>query len=67
MLEKSSRSEAFALAKQHGTYFTMDIYNDRMYILSEGAKNGVFPESLQKEKAIGRKQRETFKAAVKAR
>jgi imidazolonepropionase-like amidohydrolase len=57
--------EAFALARQHGTYFTMDIYDDD-YILSDGAKNGMFPESLEKEKAIGRKQRETFKAAVKA-
>jgi imidazolonepropionase-like amidohydrolase len=57
--------EAFALAKQHGTYFTMDIYNDD-YILAEGAKNGMFRESLDKERMIGRKQRETFKAAVKA-
>ncbi len=59
-------AEAFALAKQHGTYFAMDIYNDD-YILSEGAKNGVFEESLAEgEGMIGRKQRETFKAAVKA-
>jgi imidazolonepropionase-like amidohydrolase len=57
--------EAFALAKQHGTYFGMDIYNDD-YILAEGAKNGLFEESLAKERAIGRKQRETFKAATKA-
>jgi imidazolonepropionase-like amidohydrolase len=40
----------------------MDIYNDD-YILAEGAKNGVFAESLAKEKAIGRQQRETFRAA----
>jgi len=39
--------EGFALAKQHGTYFAMDIYNDD-YILAEGEKNGVFPESLEK-------------------
>lgn len=57
--------EAFALAKQHGTYFSMDIYNDD-YILAEGAKNGVFPESLEKERQIGRKQRETFRAAARA-
>lgn len=54
--------EAFALAKQHGTYFSMDIYNDD-YILAEGAKNGVFAESLAKERQIGRQQRESFKAA----
>jgi imidazolonepropionase-like amidohydrolase len=57
--------EAFTLAKQHGTYFDMDIYNDD-YILSDGAKNGIFEESLAKERMIGRKQRETFKAATKA-
>ena len=57
--------EAFTLAKQHGTYFDMDIYNDD-YILAEGAKNGIFEESLAKERVIGRKQRETFKAATKA-
>lgn len=58
-------AEAFALAKSHGTYFSMDIYNDD-YILSEGERNGVFKESLEKERAIGRLQRESFKAAFKA-
>ncbi len=58
-------AEAFALAKSHGTYFSMDIYNDD-YIVAEGEKNGLFKESLDKERAIGRQQRETFRAAVKA-
>jgi imidazolonepropionase-like amidohydrolase len=57
--------EAFALAKQHGTWFSMDIYDDD-YILQEGAKNGVYKESLEKERLIGLKQRQTFQAAVKA-
>jgi imidazolonepropionase-like amidohydrolase len=57
--------EAFALAKQHGTYFSMDIYDDD-YILAEGERNGVFKESLEKERAIGLKQRHTFRAAVNA-
>jgi imidazolonepropionase-like amidohydrolase len=57
--------EAFQLARQHGTWFSMDIYNDD-YILAEGEKNGVFKESLDKERAIGRRQRETFRAALKA-
>ncbi len=57
--------EAIALAKQHGTYFDMDIYDDD-YILAEGAKNGMFKESLDKERMIGRKQREAFRAAQKA-
>ncbi|HEX7199051.1 MAG TPA: amidohydrolase family protein, partial [Dongiaceae bacterium] len=51
-----------ALARKHGAWFDRDIYNDD-YILAEGEKNGVFAESLAKEKMIGRKQRETFKAA----
>jgi imidazolonepropionase-like amidohydrolase len=58
-------AEAFTLAKARGTWFSMDIYDDD-YILAEGARNGVFPESLEKEKVIGRRQRETFRAAVKA-
>jgi len=57
--------EAFALAKQHGTWFDMDIYDDD-YILAEGKKNGVFQESLDKERKIGLQQRETFRAALKA-
>jgi imidazolonepropionase-like amidohydrolase len=57
--------EAFMLAKQHGTWFSMDIYNDD-YTLAEGEKNGVFKESLDKERAIGLKQRQTFQAALKS-
>jgi imidazolonepropionase-like amidohydrolase len=57
--------EAFTLAKEHGTWFSMDIYDDD-YILAEGEKNGVFKESLEKERSIGLKQRQTFQAAVKA-
>ena len=55
-------SASFQLAKKRGAWFDMDIYNDD-YILAEGEKNGVYPESLAKEKMIGRKQRETFRAA----
>ena len=55
-------AESFKLAKAKGAWFDMDIYND-YYILAEGEKNGVFAESLAKERLIGRKQRETFRAA----
>ncbi len=58
-------AESFQLAKQKGAWFSMDIYDDD-YILSEGEKNGLFAESLAKERAIGRKQRETFRDAYKA-
>jgi imidazolonepropionase-like amidohydrolase len=54
-----------SLAKTKGAVFDMDIYNDD-FILSEGAKMGILQESLDKEKAIGRAQRETFRRAVQA-
>lgn len=57
--------EGIRLAKEHGTYLVFDIYNDD-YILGEGAKHGMLPESIEKEKAIGRLQRETFRKAFQA-
>ena len=42
--------EGIELAKQHHTYLVFDIYNDD-YILKEGAKAGMLPESIEKEKA----------------
>lgn len=57
--------ETIKLAVQHKTWFDMDIYNDD-YILATGTANGTEPQSLEKEKMIGRLQRETFRRAVKA-
>ncbi|MBI1773323.1 MAG: amidohydrolase family protein, partial [Burkholderiales bacterium] len=56
-------NEGIKLAKQHGTWLVMDIYNDD-YILGEGEKAGFLPESLAKEKEIGQKQRDNFRAAL---
>jgi imidazolonepropionase-like amidohydrolase len=53
------------LARQRGTWFDMDIYNDD-YILATGTANGTEQESLDKERMIGLKQRQTFQRAVKA-
>ncbi len=53
------------LAAQKKTWFDMDIYNDD-YILATGTANGTEQESLDKEKMIGRLQRETFQKAVRA-
>jgi imidazolonepropionase-like amidohydrolase len=53
------------LAVQHHTWFSMDVYNDD-YILATGTANGTEQESLDKEKAIGLKQRQTFQRAVRA-
>ncbi len=63
-IEHASLADAtsFQLAKEHGAWFSMDVYDDD-YILAEGTSNGVFAESLAKEKAIGLKQRQTFRAA----
>ena len=57
--------EGITLAKQHGTYLVFDIYNDD-YILSMGDKVGMLPESIEKEKTIGRLQRENFRKAFHA-
>jgi imidazolonepropionase-like amidohydrolase len=54
--------EGINLAKSHGTALVFDIYNDD-YILQEGAKNGMLPESIEKEKQVGRIQRENFRRA----
>ncbi len=57
--------ETIRLAAQRGTWFDMDIYNDD-YILATGTSNGTEQESLDKEKMIGLKQRQTFQRAVRA-
>jgi imidazolonepropionase-like amidohydrolase len=57
--------EGIALAKQHHTYLVFDIYNDT-YILQEGAKVGMLPESIEKEKTIGQLQRSNFRKAYLA-
>ncbi len=58
-------AEGIQLAKQHGTYLVFDIYNDT-YILNEGPKVGMLPESIEKEKAIGKLQRANFRKAYLA-
>lgn len=54
--------EGIKLAREKGTYLSMDIYDDD-YILQEGAKAGMLPESLRKEKEIGQLQRDNFRKA----
>ncbi len=57
--------EGIALAKQHGTYFVMDIYNDD-YILGRAVDFGLEPENVEKERAVGKTQRDNFQKAFKA-
>jgi imidazolonepropionase-like amidohydrolase len=57
--------EGIALAKQRGTFLVFDIYNDD-FILQQGAQVGMLPESIEKERQIGRLQRENFRRAFQA-
>jgi imidazolonepropionase-like amidohydrolase len=57
--------EGIALMKQHGTFLVADIYNDD-YILAEYEKFGAPKNIIEKERLVGRKQRENFKKAVAA-
>ena len=57
--------EGIALMKEHGTWLVADIYNDD-YILAEFAKLGYPPKIIEKERLVGRLQRENFQKAVKA-
>ena len=57
--------EGIRLAKEHGTYLVMDIYNDD-YILGKAVEFGLPKENVEKEKMVGRVQRENFQKAVKA-
>jgi imidazolonepropionase-like amidohydrolase len=57
--------EGIRLAKEHHTFLVFDIYNDD-YILKEGAKAGMLPESIEKEKGVGKLQRANFRKAYLA-
>lgn len=57
--------EAISLAKKHGTWFSMDIYNTE-YTLTYGEQNGVAEENLAKERLVSKRQRDSFSRAVKA-
>ena len=54
--------EGIALAKKHGAYLSMDIYNTD-YTQSEGKKNGVLEDNLRKDREIADVQREGFRRA----
>nr|WP_137676082.1 amidohydrolase family protein [Parerythrobacter lutipelagi] len=57
--------EAISLAKERGTYFSMDIFNTE-YTLSQGAANGVLEENLEKERMVSQAQRDNFRRATLA-
>lgn len=56
-------AEGIELMKAHGTYLVADIYNDD-YILGKAVEFGLPKENVDKEKMVGRLQRENFSKAV---
>jgi imidazolonepropionase-like amidohydrolase len=54
--------EGIVLARRHGTWLSMDIYNTE-YIQSEGTKNGTLEENLRKDREIADLQRQNFRRA----
>ena len=57
--------EGIRMAKEHGVYLVMDIYNDD-YILGKAKDFKIPEEFIEKEKQVGRLQRENFAKAVAA-
>src|SRR5215472_5905837 len=57
--------EGIALAKQHGTYLNMDIYDEEC--IQEQGRNGTLPaDFLEHDRALGELHRQNFRKAVKA-
>ena len=56
--------EGIRLAKERGVYLVMDIYNDD-YLLGKAIEFGLPKENVEKEKKIGREQRENFERAAR--
>ncbi len=54
--------EGIQLAKKHGAWLSMDIYNGS-YTELEGKKNGVLEDNLRKDREVTEIQRQNFKKA----
>lgn len=54
--------EGIRLAKQHGAWLSMDIYNTE-YTQAEGRRNGVLEDNLRKDREVADIQRENFRRA----
>jgi imidazolonepropionase-like amidohydrolase len=69
-IEHASLADAesirLAAARPRPVWFSMDIHNTE-YTQSEGAKNGVMPDNLRKDREIAQIQRDNFRAAHKGR
>ena len=58
--------EGIRLAKEKGAFLVMDIYNDD-YIMTDIARRGYPQAILDKEKRVGRAQRENFRKGMEGR
>ena len=58
-------AEGIRLAREHGTFLSMDIFNTD-YTQSTGQANGVLEENLLKDRQIAQAQRDNFRAAHEA-
>jgi imidazolonepropionase-like amidohydrolase len=58
-------AEGIRLARERGTWLAMDIFNTE-YTQAEGARNGVLPDNLRKDREIAQLQRDNFRAAHRA-
>jgi len=57
--------EGIALAKQHGTYLDMDIYDEEC--IQEAGRQGLMPQDfLEHDRQLGQIQRDNFRKAVQA-
>ena len=54
--------EGIALAKKHGAWLSMDIFNTD-YTQAEGQNNGVLEDNLRKDREIAQIQRDNFRRA----
>lgn len=54
--------EGIRLARQHGAWLAMDIYNTE-YTQAEGRRNGVLEDNLRKDREVADLQREGFRKA----
>ncbi|MBO0798720.1 MAG: amidohydrolase family protein [Blastocatellia bacterium] len=57
--------EGIRMMKERGTYLVADIYNDD-YILAEFSRLGYPEKVIEKERMVGRTQRENFRKAAQA-
>lgn len=57
--------EGISLARQHGTFLVMDIYNSE-YTQEHGRENGIPEDNLRKDRDIAQIQRDNFRRAHRA-